>query len=212
MPVCTSRACGCAIVSTDLAISGSGTPIDPWILGFPIAASQLPERTFINAATRNAALPSPAEGQEVWLQTEDIKTRFFGGIWRTVYQPITNYSPVFTAYTVGTSTVVSRYWREGDTVHYQGSVVHQAGASFSGAAVMVSLPVTASYVNRVTGTAGYYDSSAGTTFAGACSVAAGGTTMSLYVMVGGAFNPTNTNPLPLNVNDEMWWDIAYPAV
>lgn len=211
MPICSQRTCGCAITSTDLAISGSGTPLDPWNIGYPVSASLLSERTFLNAATRDAALPSPAEGQEAWLQTEDVLTRFFGGAWRTVYKPVTAYSPIFSAFTVGASTIVARYARDGDLVHYQGGIVWGAGAAFTGGAVQATVPVAASYANRVTGTAGFYDSSAGLTFAGACNILVGGTGMVFYVMVGGAYNPTGANPFAWANGDEFWWSITYPA-
>lgn len=81
MPLCGSQNCGCAVTSSVLSITGSGTGADPWDFGFAtLAEFDWPYR-FASAAARDAAIVSPTEGMTAYLTNTNTKWIYHDGAW-----------------------------------------------------------------------------------------------------------------------------------
>lgn len=215
MGLCLSRSCGCALTSTDLALSGSGTSVDPWVIGFPVSNSQLPMRTFVDNGTRDAALPSPTDGQEVWISSLSQKQRRVSGAWRTIYQGLTSYTPTILNLTVGAGgTVNGQYWRSEDSVFFAGRATLGTGFSVAGL-LDVSVPVTpaAGFISsrRALGIVTLANANAGQIYIGSAQFNGTGTGLQIFNPAPATFPQSSTSPFTWEAGDEIIWEIAYPA-
>lgn len=119
-----TNGCGCAIQSTTLSISGSGTGVDPWnvdLLGGAFTGSFY---NFASSTERTANLPSPSEGDLSWLRNTNVYEFYNGSAWIDLAGQVIAYTPVFSATTTSpnlgsTGTTEGWYSKVGDVVYYQ---------------------------------------------------------------------------------------------
>ncbi|MCX4543764.1 hypothetical protein [Streptomyces sp. NBC_01565] len=176
--------------------------------------------TFASAATRNAVLTSPVEGQMVWLQDSNTFTVYDGTTWQGVPTGGTwqNYTPSWTAVTtnpvLGNGSLSGRYMRDGSTVNFSIKITAGSTTTFGSGPWSLTLPTAAANNIDMLGKTFVGDSSAGTAAysQGPAYIAAGGTTVSPYA--GGANSTgivSSLNPQTWANGDRLWISGTYEA-
>lgn len=123
MGLCAQRACGCSIDSDTLDITGSGTGADPWHIEIPHTENELPYLSFLDATARDLALPSPAEGQLVFIETLEEDHKYLDAEWVVWNKRDTSFSfamsadPTPSGFSNGDATQSGRFWISAGTLH-----------------------------------------------------------------------------------------------
>ncbi|MEM9515426.1 MAG: hypothetical protein AAGA42_11280 [Actinomycetota bacterium] len=116
---------------------------------------------FADASARNAALPTPEEGQEAYLLDVDHVTRYDGSAWKVIESPWTSFPPAWSNVTLGTSPTSSGEYRYvGGDLRVKALLVLGTGGALTGTA-QLTLPnsETSRTGLRSKGVASFTDSS-----------------------------------------------------
>ena len=127
--------CGCAIQSTSLSITGSGTGADPWVVDLLGGSFKGSFYNFASSTERTAQLPSPLEGDLTWLDNINQYEFYDGTQWVALAGDAQSFNPTLSATTTNpnlgsTGSTEGWYSRVGDLVYFQ-FVVRFAGSGIS---------------------------------------------------------------------------------
>lgn len=181
--------------------------------GIPVFATTV-ERDAAFGGTGEKTL---AEGQICYIEAAPQRYQIYNGTaWKDFHVNYTDVSSTqtFGGFTKGNATVVSKYTRYNDMVHFFGSVIFGSTSSIS-SAVDVNLPFTADLgENSFPSNATYLD--AGTArFVGFSFFITSSATRLTVITTGatyaGASDLSATVPFTWTTNDQFTWNVTYKA-
>lgn len=178
---------------------------------------------FATTADRDAAFGGTgektlAEGQTCYIEAAPKRFQIYDGTaWKDFHVNYTDVSSsiTFGGFTKGNATIVSKYTRLGDFVHFFGSVILGSTSSMTGA-LDVSLPVTSEYGILYHPSAAYTrDASSGIIYWG-YAINIGTSSLRLVNTATSGTYATNadmgaTVPFTWTTSDEFWWNHFYKA-
>jgi hypothetical protein len=224
MPLCQQRSCGCSISSSTLNVTGSGTGPDPWMIDIPLDAAELPYYTFASTTARDLALPSPAEGQDCYIQNLDEKHHYTGTSWKVWEKRATAYTPTVNpgvGNANGNASIYAVYQVAGGRVFVHFNYVLGSSTFFGNTPfnMQVSMPLTPAGLvvgaRNWGGSAWYYDTATQILHPGSTEIQ--GNNMILYNVRGGAtpaqsfqmYGGATSWPFVWGQTDELVGDISY---
>ena len=180
--------------------------------GVPVFAT-----TTLRDAAFGGSNKTLAEGQMCYIEAAPQRYQVYNGTaWKDFHVNYTDVSSTqtFTGFTKGNATVVSKYTRLGDLVHFWGAVTLGSTSSITGE-LDITLPITAQ------GGTVYFPSSSWISDATAgsfiCSAVQVGTTTIRMIVINTAGTyaanaaVSATSPMTWAVNDQFYWNHTYTA-